>query len=365
MAEQPPATAATLTPRTLALAISGFWCAFLALYTVRTALLGYEHQVFWLFRRLAAALIGGLLSLLLAVVIRKLQGRPARTRIATALALCLPCGALFATAGWVLFDNIAPLPGEDCNNGLACTPFAVLEYISELTISWTFVFAAWTLLLFALDSAARVRAAERAAADAREAARLAELRALRYQVNPHFLFNVLNSLLGLVSAQRLAEAEQLIGELGRYLRHNLTMDATQRITLADEVERQLGYLRIEAHRFPDRMSVQVDIAPDAARVPVPALLLQPLVENAIKHGLARSTGLVEIRLRAFVRGGELALVVEDNARPEQQAGSEGFGIGLANVAQRLNAEFGSAGRLQAGVCTDGGFRVELSLPVVA
>jgi LytS/YehU family sensor histidine kinase len=129
---------------------------------------------------------------------------------------------------------------------------------------------------------------------------------------------------------------------------------------------QTRYLALERRRFPDRLVVVRDLDPEVEHALVPALLLQPLVENAIKYGVERSAAPVTLSLRAEpIADGRLRILIEDDARPASGvAPPGGFGIGLSNVAQRLRARFGEAARCEAGPRPDGGFRVELLLPLV-
>ena len=143
--------------------------------------------------------------------------------------------------------------------------------------------------------------------------RLAQLRALRYQINPHFLFNTLNSLSTLVLKQRTEEAERMILNLSNFFRTSLTSDPAADVALSDEIGMQRLYLDIEKIRFPDRLSVAVDVPADLEDARVPGMILQPLVENAIKHGVAKSSRPVTVTIRARANGGSFHLTVEDDA----------------------------------------------------
>jgi len=263
--------------------------------------------------------------------------------------------------------------GEDCVYGSSCFLKAAVAFVSETTIDWWFVFGAWGLLELAIASAVRARTADRQAAAQREAARQAEIRALRYQVNPHFLFNLLNSLSTLVMQRNWSEAELLIGETGRYFRSTLETDSLVDSTLGDEVEMQMRYLALERRRFPTRLIAQCEIPDKLATASVPPLILQPLIENAVKHGVSRATAPVTISIRASEEvGAKLRILVEDDAcvagphDPGVAAGTpqQGLGIGLRNVAERLRTSFGSQASHRAGPKPDGGYQVELLLPLV-
>lgn len=355
---------AELGPRTVAIALAWFWGIFVMLNTARALALGFPHPGGALVRRIFVGLVGAVLAWGMYKLIAAFRASPSRTQWIVAGIVSMPAGLLFATTNFLVFDMLAPLPGETCAHGRACTLGDAAVAITETLINWSFVFAAWGLLYIAMASAAETRAAERRAGAYREAARLAEIRALRYQVNPHFLFNVLNSLGALVRRRDGAEAEGLIEEIGRFFRHSLSVDPVADTTLGDEIDMQLRYLSIERRRFPDRMVVDIHVAPDLRSAPVPALILQPLVENVIKHGVGRTAFMVHTTIRAEpMADGALRIVVEDDAPSSAEAAdAAGLGVGLKNVAERLEARYGPAARLTAGPRGDGGYRAELVIP---
>jgi LytS/YehU family sensor histidine kinase len=222
-------------------------------------------------------------------------------------------------------------------------------------------------MYIALAYAGKVRLAERAAAQYRAEAQSAQLRALRYQINPHFLFNTLNSLSSLVLRERGEEAERMIMNLANFFRTSLTTDPTEDVPLSDEIRMQRLYLDIERIRFPDRLHVVIDVPIDLGNAAVPGMLLQPLVENAIKYGVARSTRPVTVTIRARAAEGSLHLTVEDDGQAAADTpllpSEKGHGVGLRNVCDRLAARFGEAATCHYGARSEGGFRVSLSMPL--
>ncbi|MFN4095497.1 MAG: sensor histidine kinase, partial [Sphingomonas sp.] len=182
-----------------------------------------------------------------------------------------------------------------------------------------------------------------------------------YQVNPHFLFNTLNSISSLVMSGRREDAETMILNLSTFFRTSLAAEPTEDVPLADEIALQRLYLEIEAIRFPQRLRSAFDIAPEAERACVPGLLLQPLVENAIKHGVAPARRPVEVLVRARVEGATLVIAVIDDGEGVQ--GSKGTCVGLRNVRDRLTVRFGDAASLEAGPRPEGGFAVTIRIPV--
>jgi LytS/YehU family sensor histidine kinase len=240
----------------------------------------------------------------------------------------------------------------------------MLRLIADGLVTWYFFFAAWASFYIAISSATRLRAAERRAAGAERDAQEAQLRALRYQVNPHFLFNTLNSLSSLVMARREEEAEAMIVNLSAFFRSSLALDPSEDITLAQEIEFQQLYLDIEKSRFPKRLDVRIEVPPALRSARVPPLILQPLVENAIKHGVARTAEPVRLTIAAREEDAQLILTVENDRGPARPARSEhDTGVGLVNVCERLAARFGAQATCEHGPLPGGGWRVTLSMPI--
>ncbi|HMP56924.1 MAG TPA: histidine kinase, partial [Novosphingobium sp.] len=212
--------------------------------------------------------------------------------------------------------------------------------ISDLALGRYFVLLAWAALYLAFANAEQARAAERREGEYRRAAKAAELRSLRYQVNPHFLFNTLNSL----SARCVSEAP------------------TADHTLAEEIELQRLYLDIEAVRFPERLRVRIDIPDDLAHARVPGMILQPLVENSVKYAVAARRDPVTIAIAARAAEGWLEIAVSDDGPGAVHPPAEGCGIGLANVRDRLAARFGAEAGLESGPAP-GGWRTTIRLPL--
>jgi hypothetical protein len=185
--------------------------------------------------------------------------------------------------------------------------------------------------------------------EARSAAQQAQLAALRYQLNPHFLFNALNSISALIVTRRNEDAERMTEKLSSFLRTSLNADPGELVPLEEELSLIEEYLDIESVRFGERLVVNVDCSPEASEALVPSFLVQPLVENAIKHGVARSRDPTEIAIDAAVEDGELCIVVRncipDGAERTKQRGRGG--VGLMNVRRRLEAVYGKRASLAA------------------
>lgn len=219
--------------------------------------------------------------------------------------------------------------------------------------------------------AAVIAAREQELAGERRAAVEAQLRALQAQIRPHFLFNTFNALSELIHEDPDA-AEDLVTDLAHLLRYSLRSDGGDGVPLADELDATRRYLRIERARLGDRLRVTFDLEPDLEAATVPALILQPLVENAVQHAVAPRPdgGSVLVAVRRSATG--LVLVVQDDGpglpvavRDGSAAGlgAGGHGGGFANVRRRLGLRFGDAAALRVSEASGGGTRIELELPV--
>jgi LytS/YehU family sensor histidine kinase len=205
------------------------------------------------------------------------------------------------------------------------------------------------------------RTAERQQLELQVLTRDAELRALRAQVDPHFLYNSLNSISALTSSDAAA-ARRMCLLLAEFLRTTLRVSTQQRITMAEELSLVDQFLNIEQVRFGARLQVERAIDENALECQVPPLVLQPLLENAVGHGIA---GLVDggtIRLAIVRRGDRLSITVENPRDPDALPRKRG-GVGLENVRKRLSLVFGGAARLDAAAGPTG-FRVAIDLPCV-
>lgn len=211
-------------------------------------------------------------------------------------------------------------------------------------------------LVLAVQSAERLA---RRALEAELAARQAELEALRAQLDPHFLFNTLNSISSLATTEPAAAREMCV-RLASFLRMTLRAGDSGPIPLREEIALARDYLAVEQVRFGSRLRVQVELADDAAAMPVPPLLLQPLVENAVTHGVAQTLAGGTVRIEGRRSGDRLILAVE-NPCDEDGPAQPGLGVGLANVRRRLAAAFGEQAHLSARQA-GGRYRVECSLP---
>ena len=256
-----------------------------------------------------------------------------------------------AAAAWVL-GHFAQFPGA----------FERFRQDAALaSVLGSLLFTSVTILHYLMLSFEDAREAERAALEATVRTRDAELRALRAQINPHFLFNGLNAVASLAGSDP-ARARAMCVMLADFLRRSLALGGRLEITLEEELDLAGRYLEIERVRFGDRLRVERDIDPEALDCAVPALLLQPLVENAVTHGIAHSLTGGVVRLTARRTAGRLDLAVENPAEADRPE-SRGAGLGVTNVRSRLASLHPGATRVECRE-SDGVFRVDVVMPAV-
>jgi hypothetical protein len=256
--------------------------------------------------------------------------------------------AVFAcvTVSAVLVKVGAGHPFELAPLGQGLAP-GILARAGRSAIYWLYRDAAWLGLFLALCYHHQVRARDRRLAAAQAETFSAQMRALRYQINPHFLFNTLNAIASLIHERAHSAAERMVLDMSTFFRTTLTLDPFSVSTLADEFALQKVYLDIERTRFPDRLTVELNLPHGLEAALAPSLILQPLVENAVKHGLAPSMQSIGIWLSAQQVGDRLLLRVE-NDMPLDARAKPGAGVGLANVRSRLAALYPNESFVEAG-----------------
>lgn len=261
---------------------------------------------------------------------------------------------LWAIAGAVLYEFVESMlpPGIDAE---VRRKDIVILFLAGLALYWlsAALHAAFLVSIRAVE-------AERLALESQVSTREAELRALRSQLNPHFLFNSLNSIMSLVGRSP-EEARRMCQGLGDFLRRTLNLGARERVTLDEELDLIRHYLDIESVRFGDRLAYEVDVPKELGRALVPPLLLQPIIENAVKHGVAARLDGGRIRLEARRENTGLHLVVT-NPVDEEAPPAPGEGVGLDNVRRRLRALGEGRSSLEVLPGPDG-FAVHLLLPL--
>ena len=281
-----------------------------------------------------------------------------------ARALLLISGVIFAAVANTVFDLL--YTGWVANNLEASWSSLPrdMERGYDVALKYILVFSV-NVALFQLSFARRQeRRQERQLVDARSTAQQAQLAALRYQLNPHFLFNTLNSISALIVTGRNDDAEEMTDKLSSFLRISLACDPAQLVPLEQELALIEEYLEIEAVRFGERLNVDIHCAADACAALVPGFLVQPLVENAIKHGVAPSRDPVNIAVKASVEEGDLCITVANDRVPARSGIASGrSGVGLINVERRLEAVYGKAASLTTEK-NDSGYVATICIPEI-
>jgi two-component system LytT family sensor kinase len=277
--------------------------------------------------------------------------RTLAAHLAGSLGLCAGWASLGVLLGHMLdrFPAQGNLPRDYLSWFLTSIPWSVFMYFTVLGCVYAVSYF--------------VEAREREAQASRLAAQLAEARlgALRMQLNPHFLFNSLNALAVLVREQNTAAASRMLEMLGDVLRQVLRADQPHQVPLADELRFLEQYLAIEQVRFSDRLRVRWSIDERARGALVPGFILQPLVENAIRHGVAKRADAGRVEISARVAGDHLELAVRDDGVGMDAAQTEG--VGLSNTRERLRTLYGEDASVALRTPAEGGTEVVLTLPL--
>lgn len=263
---------------------------------------------------------------------------------------------------WVHYESVVWIYLQSANPNTGNSLFFASTWIMfNNAVIYVGLFA----VLHAFRAFQRLRIQEQHAAELRVLAQDRELAALKAQINPHFLFNTLNSISALVKRDPDGTRE-VIAHLADMFRYALDSSKHDLVPLRDELNMATTYLDIEHHRFPDRLQIHVDVDPDVLDVRVPPMILQPLVENAVKHGIAPSEEGGTVTVRIHPQNGHLDFVIEDTGvglRPDAPPTTSG--VGLANTDARLQRLYGPDAALHTEAIEPHGFRVTFSLPQAA
>jgi len=295
--------------------------------------------VFWLARRI---------PLVRGAIVRRVP-----IHLLASIALCGAWAGGGLLLGWLVAPGQAPPVAMGFVRWFFTSlPFGVAVYFAVLGVEHaTFYF---------------VEARERETQAARLAEQLADARlsALRMQMQPHFLFNALNAVTVTVRDGDTATATRVLERLGELLRRVIRSDQPREVTLREELDFVRQYLEIEAVRFSDRLEPRFAVDPSLEEALVPELLLQPLVENALRHGLARRSDATRLEIRASQDGEMLRLqVADDGPGPPTEPAAEGQGVGLANTRARLATLYGDAASVTLSTGPEGGATVTVRLPL--
>lgn len=335
--------------------VLGFWATEFVTSTSLWVLVGVNPLNY-----LPIKIIVSILSIILTFAITWIIGSFRFSNITYKIFLSFPIAVLAALAAtsaeFGLFHYFDPLVAVEYDQENFCY---TLFYQVSLFLGWACFFIAH---MYNLEA----RAHERRFALSREEALNAKMQALHYQINPHFLFNTLNSIVGLIEEGSQSQASRMVMSLSSFVRKTLELDPFQDLTLAEELALQTEYLGIEKERFSDRLSIALEVPQQLRHALIPSLILQPLVENAIKHGLGLSSGYLKVAIKAFQSGDSLNVCVENISEVPGNIHSTdrtGLGIGLANVAHRIQARFPHMGSLVTEAISPTHFRATLTLPL--
>jgi two-component system sensor histidine kinase AlgZ len=258
-----------------------------------------------------------------------------------AIALAIPIGlaTTFMAVGDMHDSNADLASYAIAEWGRPMTPFRVTLQV----VNWAAIFGGWLIIYFMAVRLREQRFAELRQSELARALQLAELRLLKSQLNPHFLFNALNTIRSLI-AYDPTRAQDGVTRLASTLRYTLNSSQDELVTLAQELEIVDDYLALESMRFDERLKVELDIPASVRGIRIPVMLLQTVVENAIKHGIAELPSGGTLRIRAALDDDALIIEVA-NPKPTPTSESAQQGIGLKNSAERLRLLFGSQGSL--------------------
>jgi sensor histidine kinase YesM len=322
-----------------------------------------------------ATITGFSISLILSVIYRALINRRALiTWGVTSIVLAIAVGLYAFIDSWVVSLYRA-------NAQISFTQLFLGVFYLDLTL-----LGAWSALYYAINFYIQVEEQNDQLLHLENQATSAQLAMLRYQLNPHFLFNTLNSISTLVLLKQTEPANAMLSRLSAFLRYTLINEPTGQVTVAQEVETLKLYLDIERMRFEDRLRTRFDIEDQATHALMPSLLLQPLVENAIKYAVSVLEEGAEITVHADVIGSVLRIVVSDTGpglepgtdpaelfgqNHDQQrpgtvsTGVMSTGVGLANIRDRLVQAYGEHQRFDIATGAEGGLAVTIELPFEA
>ena len=380
---------ARVPTRTVIASIVGLWLCYFVVATARSLVMGIDFQGELFGLRIVVVVLGMIMTLGLWAVLRLFDRFSLAIRITAALLAALPFALATAQANQSIFAGVQervvtaeaerrgiavkrdgagnlvldlPGPGGAASRDPMPATIDRWQALVELALTRYYLLLTWCALYFALLAGERARTAEREAGEFRRAAKTAELRSLRYQVNPHFLFNTLNSLSALILTGKNDRAEAMVQKVAEFYRRSLTDDATADIALEREFALQETYLELEAVRFPDRLRTRFVLPADLREVRVPGMILQPLVENSVRYAVSPVARPVTISVEARAEYGRLVLSVADDGPGVADGAGHGFGIGLDNVRRRLATRFGDMAHIVSGP-VEGGYATHIRIPL--
>ena len=325
-------------------------------YFFLRSLSGFANSMgwIWLVHTLLLTMTGYSLTLLMASLFRRLiRIRPIFTMIFSLVVVIIASIAFSVIETWSYATFLKP----------DSKPVGV-EYLGAILLNFSLL-AAWAALYYGINYYLLLEEQIRQRERLESAASTAQLAMLRYQLNPHFLFNTLNSISTLVLLKQTERANAMLARLSSFLRYTLANEPTAKVTLAQEVETLKLYLEIEKMRFEDRLRPHFKVEPETIGARLPSLLLQPLIENAIKYAVTPSENGADIWITAAREAQAVRIEVADNGGDEgsaELASSPSTGVGLANIRDRLTQAYGASHRFETRKNERGGFSVILEIP---
>ncbi|WP_417464669.1 sensor histidine kinase [Kordiimonas sp.] len=332
----------------------GGWTGYCLLRTFQAITSGQDlYHYTWVI--IAAALIGFAMTSVMRNLYRMVREWALHWLLLCVIFVCGACGLIFSSIELYIAPFLMP----------GWVPFTGLELFGNAMFESTALFA-WSALYFGYHYYQSMQEQQEQVLKATAMAHQAQLKMLRYQLNPHFLFNTLNAISTLVLEKSETEANQMLTKLSSFLRFTLVNQPTQRISLDQELYALGLYLDIENVRFGDRLKVDFDISETAKTALIPSLLLQPLIENAIKYAIAPSIEGGTIRVNADVKDGKLVVLLEDDgpglADLENIVSQSGSGVGIVNTKERLLQIYGPNHRFVLTNLEPSGLGIRIEIP---
>ena len=339
----------------------GGWSSWAATYYLGILVWGEPPERYYLYLPVVAS-IGLVITLGLRWLYRTTWERSIGTRAFAILSASYCAGVSWILCRSVIFYNLFP----DEVTALAKQGGPQLANYFENSLSAVWVMLVWSALYFGIKYYMLSQEEKRRYLRAISMAHEAQLKMLRYQLNPHFLFNTLNAISTLILDKDTQLANSMVMKLSRFLRYSLDNDPMQQVTVEQEIESLQLYLDIEKVRFGERLALHFTVSPEAGKALMPSLLLQPLVENSIKYAVSQAVGGGSIAVAASVEDGHLQLIVADDGPGldlRQGRLPKGGGVGLANTRERLTEIYGSQQSFRLTATEPHGLTITIRLPV--
>ncbi len=328
------------------------WGGYLLLRSVSSLSNGFRLEL--IIPVIVEAIVGYCITMLLSACYGYYRHVPRIAGVPLAVATLVVATILYATINAFSFSFL-----KTGTAGVTVTLVAGSLFLNFVVLAgWSALYVAINFFLVLENQIDEMRALELQASSA-------QLAMLRYQLNPHFLFNTLNSISTLVLLKQTERANAMLSRLSSFLRYTLANEPTAHVTVAQEVETLKLYLEIEKMRFEDRLRPLFEVDPRAERARLPSLLLQPLVENAIKYAVTPQEEGADISVRVRLAGERVQIAVSDTGPGLHEARispSLSTGVGLTNIRERLVQAYGPDQKFETRSMPAGGFSVEIEIP---